>query len=164
MGTDYHWLCTAVHMELNWTFMIQLRIINLWYQLFWINKQFLLWQLFPSSFMSVQWVIITLHLSWDWSQYVLPVTTIRLVILFIHIFFFFSNIFWGDFFLFCLYNIQYCFICRPSDSTVPTDAGIEPRTVATGALAVRHSNHWARSHPHWARSHPHWARSHPRLG
>jgi hypothetical protein len=31
-------------------------------------------------------------------------------------------------FFFCLYNIQHCFICRPSDSTVPTDAGIEPRT------------------------------------
>jgi hypothetical protein len=31
--------------------------------------------------------------------------------------------------------IQHCFTCRPSDSTVPTDAGIEPRTVATGALA-----------------------------
>jgi hypothetical protein len=26
-----------------------------------------------------------------------------------------------------------------SDSSVPTDAGIEPRTVATGALAVRRS-------------------------
>ncbi len=38
------------------------------------------------------------------------------------------------------YNIQLCFICRPSDSTVPSDAGIEPRTVATGALAVRRSN------------------------
>jgi hypothetical protein len=25
---------------------------------------------------------------------------------------------------------------------VPTDAGIEPRTVATGALAVRRSNHY----------------------
>jgi hypothetical protein len=37
----------------------------------------------------------------------------------------------GDFFFFCSYNIQHCFICRPSDSTVPTDAGIEPRTVAT---------------------------------
>jgi hypothetical protein len=44
--------------------------------------------------------------------------------------------FWGDF-LFFSYYIQHCFICRPSDSTVPTDAGIEPRTVATGALAVR---------------------------
>ncbi len=31
---------------------------------------------------------------------------------------------------------------------MPTDAGIEPRTVATGALAVRRSNHKARSHPH----------------
>jgi hypothetical protein len=39
------------------------------------------------------------------------------------------------------YYIQHCFICRPSDSIVPTDAGIEPRTVATGALAVRRSNH-----------------------
>ncbi len=49
--------------------------------------------------------------------------------------------FWGIFFTFVQYNIQHCFICRPSDSTVPTDAGIEPRTVATGALAVRRSNH-----------------------
>ncbi len=56
-------------------------------------------------------------------------------------FFFFLNIFLGDFFFFCSYNIQHCFICRPSDSTVPTDAGIEPRTVATCALAVRRSNH-----------------------
>ncbi len=39
------------------------------------------------------------------------------------------------------YNIQHFFICHPSDSTVPTAAGIEPRTVATGALAVRRSNH-----------------------
>ncbi len=29
----------------------------------------------------------------------------------------------------------------PSDSNVPTDAGIEPRTDATGALTVRRSNH-----------------------
>jgi hypothetical protein len=36
---------------------------------------------------------------------------------------------------------QHCFICRPSDSTVLTDAGIEPRTVATDVLAVRRSNH-----------------------
>jgi hypothetical protein len=28
------------------------------------------------------------------------------------------------FFLFFTYYIQHCFICRPSDSTVPTDAGI----------------------------------------
>ncbi len=47
-----------------------------------------------------------------------------------------SFFFWegGDFFFFSYY-IQHCFICRPSDSTVPTDAGIEPRAVATGALA-----------------------------
>jgi hypothetical protein len=49
-------------------------------------------------------------------------------------------IFLVDFFIF-LYGIQHCFICRPSDSSVPTDAGIEPRTVATGALTVRRSNH-----------------------
>ncbi len=54
---------------------------------------------------------------------------------------FFLNIFWGDFFYLFPYNIQHCFICRPSDSTVPTDAGIEPRTVATGALTARRSNH-----------------------
>jgi hypothetical protein len=48
---------------------------------------------------------------------------------------------WGGIFSFCSYNIQHCFICRPPDSTVPTDAGIEPRTVASGALAVRRSNH-----------------------
>ncbi len=37
-----------------------------------------------------------------------------------------------------VYFIQYCFICRPSvsqRSTVSEDAGIEPRTVATFALA-----------------------------
>jgi hypothetical protein len=32
---------------------------------------------------------------------------------------------------------QHCFICRPSDSPVSEDAGIEPRTLATLALAVR---------------------------
>jgi hypothetical protein len=53
----------------------------------------------------------------------------------------FLKYFFGGFFSFCSYNIQHCFICRPSDSTVPTDAGIEPRTIATGALAVRRSNH-----------------------
>ncbi len=42
-----------------------------------------------------------------------------------------------------MYYIQHCFICRPSDSTVSEDAEIEPRTVATSALAVRRSNHSA---------------------
>ncbi len=46
---------------------------------------------------------------------------------------FYIYIFLGDFFS---YYIQHCFICRPSDSTVPADAGIEPRTVAT-SLVVR---------------------------
>jgi hypothetical protein len=55
---------------------------------------------------------------------------------------------------FFMYDIQHCFICHPSDSTVLKDAGIEPRTVATKALAVRHCSHSAGSHPHSARSHP----------
>ncbi len=61
-----------------------------------------------------------------------------------------------------MYDIQHCFICRPSDSTVSKDTGIEPRTIATTALAVRRSNSSARSHPHsvrkltWAVSSP-WA-------
>jgi hypothetical protein len=52
----------------------------------------------------------------------------------------------SDFFLFT-YDIQDCFICRPSDSTVSEDAVIEARAVGTTALAVRRSNHSARSHP-----------------
>ncbi len=31
-----------------------------------------------------------------------------------------------------MYVIHYCFICRPSDSNMTEDAGIETRTVATG--------------------------------
>ncbi len=38
---------------------------------------------------------------------------------------------------------------RPSDSNVSEDAGTEPRTVATSALAVKRSNHSARSHPQY---------------
>jgi hypothetical protein len=49
-----------------------------------------------------------------------------------------SKYFLGGFLFFSFY-IQHCFICHPTDSTVPTEAGIEPRTVATGA--VRRSNH-----------------------
>jgi hypothetical protein len=45
-----------------------------------------------------------------------------------------------------MYCFQHCFICRPSGSTVSEGAGIEPRTVATSALAVRRSNHLGRSH------------------
>ncbi len=47
---------------------------------------------------------------------------------------------WLNFFM---YFIQHCLICRPSESTVSEDAGIEPRTVATLALTVRRS---VRSH------------------
>ncbi len=32
--------------------------------------------------------------------------------------------------------IQQCFICRPSDSTMSEDAGIEPITVATFSLLL----------------------------
>ncbi len=64
-------------------------------------------------------------------------------------------------FPFFMYDIQHCFICRPSDSTMSGDAGIEPGTVATTALAVRRSNHSAKSHPHSAKSHPPSAKSHP---
>ncbi len=42
--------------------------------------------------------------------------------------------------VFYMYDIQHCFICRPSYSTVSEDAGIEPRTVASTALTVRRSN------------------------
>jgi hypothetical protein len=47
----------------------------------------------------------------------------------------------GIFFLsfFSQYFIQHCFICRTSESTVSENAGIEPRIVATTALAVRRS-------------------------
>ncbi len=46
--------------------------------------------------------------------------------------------FWFSLYVYC---ILYCFICRPSDSTVSEYAGMEPRTVATSALAVRRSYH-----------------------
>jgi hypothetical protein len=47
-----------------------------------------------------------------------------------------KNFFKGFIFIFFMYDIQHCFICRPSDSTVPEDAGIEPRTVSTTALTL----------------------------
>ncbi len=59
----------------------------------------------------------------------------------------FTRFFKGEFFGFFLF-FKHCFICRPSDSTVSEDAGIETRTVATTASAVRRFNHSARSHPH----------------
>ncbi len=49
-----------------------------------------------------------------------------------------EGFFWD--FSFFMYDIQHCFICRPSHSTVSEDAGIEPRTVATTALTGRRSN------------------------
>jgi len=47
------------------------------------------------------------------------------------------GIFW--IFFFPMHYIQHCFICRPSDSTVTEDAWIEPRTVATSALALTYA-------------------------
>jgi hypothetical protein len=62
--------------------------------------------------------------------------------LFFKIIFSYFLFFWrGGIDFFFSYYIQHCFICGLSDSTVPTDAGIEPRTVATDAFAVRRSNH-----------------------
>ncbi len=49
-----------------------------------------------------------------------------------------------------MYCIQYCFICRPSDSTVSENVGIEPRTSCDfGICSQTLYNHSARSHPHW---------------
>jgi hypothetical protein len=59
-------------------------------------------------------------------------------ILLIHLLFLTFFLFSSSFFM---NDIQHCFICRPSDYTVSEDAGIEPMTVATTALAVRRSNH-----------------------
>jgi hypothetical protein len=56
-----------------------------------------------------------------------------------------AGLFGFSFVFYVRYDIQHCFICR---STVLEDAGIEPMTVATTALAVRRSNQCsARSHP-----------------
>ncbi len=69
---------------------------------------------------------------------------------------FFNGEFYG--FLLFMYDIQHCFICRPSDSTVPEDAEIEPRTVVTRyGIGCQVSNHSPGSHPLSARSHPHMA-------
>jgi len=43
----------------------------------------------------------------------------------------------GDFWISFMFFIPHCSICRLSDSTVLKDVGIEPRTVATSALAGR---------------------------
>jgi hypothetical protein len=47
---------------------------------------------------------------------------------------------------------MYCTVFNTASSAAPQipdseDAGIEPMTVATSAMAVRRSNHSARSHP-----------------
>ncbi len=51
-----------------------------------------------------------------------------------------------DFFFYCtIFNTASSAHLPPLDSTVSEDAGIEPRTDATTALAVRRSNNSARS-------------------
>jgi hypothetical protein len=45
-----------------------------------------------------------------------------------------------------MHVIQHCFICRPSDSAVSEDAGIEPRSVVTLTLTARLCHRSARSH------------------
>jgi hypothetical protein len=47
----------------------------------------------------------------------------------------FFPLYLGDLFGFPEYFSQHSFICRPSDSSVSEDAGIEPRTVVTLTLA-----------------------------
>jgi hypothetical protein len=48
-----------------------------------------------------------------------------------------------------MYDIQHCFIRRPSDSIVSEDAGIEPRTVATTASLI----YRLKSHPQYKHVH-----------
>ncbi len=84
---------------------------------------------------NIQWCNVYPDMAFPCTFYSTSIALFRICIPF------FFKYFFGGFFSFCSYNIQHCFICRPSDSTVPTDAGIEPRTVATCALAVRRSNH-----------------------
>jgi hypothetical protein len=59
---------------------------------------------------------------------------------------------------FLSYFVQNCFICRPSDSSVSEDAGIEYWAIEKFALG---SNHSVRSHSQSVRSHTQSVRSHP---
>jgi hypothetical protein len=63
-------------------------------------------------------------------------------------FYFFFTFYLGGFFIIFFLPYSALLYLPPPDSTVPTDAGDRPRTVATGALAVKRSNRKARSHPH----------------
>ncbi len=63
----------------------------------------------------------------------------------------------GELFWTFAFHVRYSTLLHmpPSDYTASEDAGIEPRTVATMALAVRSSNHSARLIHNSARFHPH---------
>ncbi len=63
-----------------------------------------------------------------------------------------TTVFGFGFFLYVPVLVQYCFIWRPSDSTVSEDVGIEPRIVATSALTVRRSSYSATSQKSWSES------------
>jgi hypothetical protein len=58
-----------------------------------------------------------------------------------------KEITWGSFWIFYVLYSTLLNHHRPLDFSVSEDAGIEPRIVATLALAIRHSNHSARSYP-----------------
>ncbi len=79
------------------------------------QRQYLTFAAFPTSLPSHYLLLLKKHSNFEDLE---PVSDRKIKL-------FFLLYFLGDFFSFCSYNIQHCFICRPSDSTVPTDAGIE---------------------------------------
>jgi hypothetical protein len=60
--------------------------------------------------------------SFLYSQFIKDQTNIGIILSFNYLFL------KGDIFLFFMFVIQHCFICRPSDSTLSEDAEIESKT------------------------------------